>query len=161
MFGEGNMEIGSNIQTSEPQIVQNPTALNHQQTDSQTSPLSNSYSNPLAEKGSEKNQYGPQDKGDDKIPTLPGFGYENTFVFATPPDAIDHGQASNPTTSDISAEYPEEKNLGDSSKQDGNGSITLTPGKGKRVTGIVVYYDDSTYESFVPDPNHSHPFIAR
>lgn len=41
----------------------------------------------------------------------------------------------------------------------GSESFTVTPGKGKRVTGIVVYYDDCTYESFIPDPNHSHPFI--
>lgn len=45
---------------------------------------------------------------------------------------------------------------GPQSKSD---SITLTPGKGKRVTGVVVYYDDSTFESFVPDPERGHPFL--
>lgn len=30
---------------------------------------------------------------------------------------------------------------------------------GRRVTGIVVYYDDNTYESFIPDPEHRNPFM--
>ena len=40
-------------------------------------------------------------------------------------------------------------------------SALLNKSAGKRVTGIVVYYDDQTYESFVPDPEHLHPFIRR
>lgn len=40
-------------------------------------------------------------------------------------------------------------------------TITFKTGTGKRVTGIVVYYDDMTYESFIPDPDHGHPFICR
>ena len=37
--------------------------------------------------------------------------------------------------------------------------ITIAPEKGKFVTGIVVYYNDSTYESFVPDPEAKYPFM--
>ena len=38
-------------------------------------------------------------------------------------------------------------------------SISITPGQGKSVTGIVVYYSDSTYESFIPDPEGRNPFM--
>lgn len=37
--------------------------------------------------------------------------------------------------------------------------ITVTPGPGKCVTGIVVYYSDSTYESFVPDQDAKPSFL--
>lgn len=38
-------------------------------------------------------------------------------------------------------------------------SATITFGdKGKRVISIVVYYDDNSYESFVPDPTGRSPF---
>lgn len=38
-------------------------------------------------------------------------------------------------------------------------SATITFGdKGKRVISIVVYYDDNSYESFVPDPSGRSPF---
>jgi len=36
--------------------------------------------------------------------------------------------------------------------------ISFDPGKGKRVISIVVYYDDKSYESFVPDPSSRSPF---
>ncbi|MDE6394198.1 MAG: hypothetical protein K2K77_02550, partial [Duncaniella sp.] len=37
--------------------------------------------------------------------------------------------------------------------------ITVTPDKGKCVTGIVVYYSDSTYQTFIPDVEGKHPFM--
>ncbi|MBD5300491.1 MAG: hypothetical protein HDS17_03330 [Bacteroides sp.] len=67
----------------------------------------------------------------------------NTFTFASPAETISDGQ---------SEEIPQEE-------EKPSGSFTVTPGTGRRVTGIVVYYDDCTYESFIPDPNHSNPFI--
>lgn len=36
--------------------------------------------------------------------------------------------------------------------------ISFDPGKGKRVISIVVYYDDKSYESFIPDPDSRSPF---
>lgn len=47
--------------------------------------------------------------------------------------------------------------------KDGSGDtvapkISFDPGKGKRVISIVVYYDDKSYESFVPDPDSRSPF---
>ena len=68
-----------------------------------------------------------------------------TFTFASPAEP-----PVPPTPGSRPAETP------DAPDED---SITLTPGKGKRVTGIVVYYDDCTYESFIPDPAHGHPFM--
>lgn len=38
-------------------------------------------------------------------------------------------------------------------------TFTLKTETGKKVIGIVVYYDDSTFESFIPDPEHRHPFL--
>ena len=67
----------------------------------------------------------------------------NTFTFASPAETISEGQ---------SEDMPQEE-------EKPAGSFTVTPGTGRRVTGIVVYYDDCTYESFIPDPNHSNPFI--
>lgn len=67
----------------------------------------------------------------------------NTFTFASPAEPT---SASDETDSPIQPEKDAD-------------SITVTAGKGKRVTGIVVYYDDCTYESFIPDPNHGHPFM--
>lgn len=67
----------------------------------------------------------------------------NTFTFASPTEKRPERENAEP--------QPEEEKNSD--------SFTVTPGNGKRVTGIVVYYDDCTYESFIPDPNHSHPFM--
>ena len=39
--------------------------------------------------------------------------------------------------------------------------ITVTPDKGKCVTGIVVYYSDSTFQTFIPDVEGKHPFMMR
>jgi len=69
----------------------------------------------------------------------------NTFAFA-----------GNPSTSSAPAAAPSPQTQ---SQQSHNHTITVTPGKGKCVTGIVVYYSDSTYESFVPDPEAKHPFM--
>lgn len=145
MFGEGDMVKNVNIEISEPQ-----NKLNQQQTPPQSTP-----NQPVAptinfieesepgtsEKFFEGNQaHATENSG----PTIPGFGFDNTFTFASPAETTQEGK--NPTTPDKSA---------------ATDSITLTPGKGKRVTGIVVYYDDCTYESFIPDPTHSHPFMNR
>lgn len=44
-------------------------------------------------------------------------------------------------------------------KDHSDGRITFdTSRKGKRVVSIVVYYDDKSYESFVPDPSARSPF---
>lgn len=47
----------------------------------------------------------------------------------------------------------------ESSDKDALRTIRLTPDVRKSVVGIVVYYNDNTYESFIPDPDGKHPFI--
>ena len=79
-----------------------------------------------------------------EIPSEKSSDIPNTFTFASPTETSDQTQ-HNQTLPTQASECDE--------------AITLTPRKGKRVTGIVVYYDDCTYESFIPDPSHSHPFI--
>jgi len=58
-----------------------------------------------------------------------------------------------------------EENISDDNKTPAVGkmpkkspSITFGPTKGKRVINIVVYYDDKSYESFVPDTTTRPPF---
>ncbi|MCM1162676.1 MAG: hypothetical protein NC339_00240 [Muribaculaceae bacterium] len=38
-------------------------------------------------------------------------------------------------------------------------TYTLKAENGKKVIGIVIYYDDNTFESYLPDPDHRLPFI--
>lgn len=59
---------------------------------------------------------------------------------------------ANPNANSISKTEPNTKK---------SETFTVQTGNGKRVTGIVVYYDDQTYESFIPDPEHLHPFIRK
>ena len=145
MFGEGDMETNANIKTSEPQ---NQDIFAHQpieKDDSQEFTSASDFANPTSENVSEKNStITPADFGfhDDiqETPIIPKTAEttsSSTFSF-TPPPAT-HKEEFQPA--------------------DEKDTITLTPGKGKRVTGIVVYYDDSTYESFIPDPTHRHPFM--
>ena len=48
----------------------------------------------------------------------------------------------------------------DSNRSQDETSATITfDNKGKRVISIVVYYDDNSYESFVPDPSGRSPFV--
>lgn len=115
----------------------------------------------MPEPRSEKISYHTEGDEQKKNPTIPGLGFENTFVFASPADTHIPLESGPIKSADSSTDYPGENGQSDAHGQEAGEPITLTPGKGKRVTGIVVYYDDSTYESFVPDPNHSHPFIAR
>lgn len=68
---------------------------------------------------------------------------------------------------DFNEDEPE-KNLQDTSERisafdnrqrHSESQATITFGeKGKRVISIVVYYDDNSYESFVPDPTGRSPF---
>lgn len=68
---------------------------------------------------------------------------------------------------DFNEDQPE-KNLQDNSERitafdnrprPAESQATITFGeKGKRVISIVVYYDDNSYESFVPDPSGRSPF---
>ena len=137
MFGEGNMVTDGNIEISEPQNSPIP-ASERQQT-------------PIAQQidfGLDFGETPMQNSSEKSAATVSEPDTNTTFTFATPAEANEPLMNSSTGSSSPMA--------GASSTDD---SITLTPGKGKRVTGIVVYYDDCTYESFIPDPAHGHPFM--
>lgn len=131
MFGEGEMLVNSNIEISEPKNL----GLNEQSEPEygaqQTIGFEEDYNNDIKENVVD----------DDSV---------NTFTFATPSTMPNRKQSDVGARIDVSKE--------NDSVESGS-AFTVTPGKGKRVTGIVVYYDDHTYESFIPDPNHRHPFM--
>lgn len=164
MFGEGDMVTNANIKTSEPQNSDNqplqPSELNINQEFTTSSGFANTISENESEKNSDVVSSGfgfPTDIHQPSVPsnpteTVPG----NTFSFtpnpSTSPLDFQPTQATQPNGPQPDSSYSASTEKKDS-------SITFTPGKGKRVTGIVVYYDDSTYESFIPDPSHRHPFM--
>ena len=133
MFGEGEMTSDSNIKFSEPQKQEEIGFADNNKTEYQPDNSPETYL------GNEhKNQ-------PEKIQKIDESSFEgNTFSFS-----------SNPPASSAETNAPD-TSITDMTEKD---PITITPGKGKRVTGIVVYYDDSTYESFIPDPMHRHPFM--
>lgn len=138
MFGEGDMVTGANIEISEPQKPAEIRFESEHQPEVQTDSLQKSYIEQV------------QENSPEKIHEIDESSYAgNTFSFSSNPPA----SQSTPSNIDISSPSAP------STSENGKDSITVTPGKGKRVTGIVVYYDDSTYESFIPDPNHRHPFM--
>lgn len=131
MFGEGNMVTNANIEISEPQNEPKNEFFAEEHPTDQPIDFSLDFNESLQPEAAEKNQ---------------ATTSANTFTFASPAEPV---SASEETEAPIQPEKePAEPD-----------SITLTTGKGKRVTGIVVYYDDCTYESFIPDPNHGHPFM--
>ena len=135
MFGEGNMVTNGNIEISAPQNAPQPAADRSQSPTGQTIGFDLDFNE------------NPQQNSSEKIPQSPAApDSPTTFTFAAPSDS----PAPQFQAADTQPELE---------KTSDDDSITLTPGKGKRVTGIVVYYDDCTYESFIPDPAHGHPFM--
>lgn len=130
MFGEGDMLVNSNIEISEPKN----SGLNDQ-------------SKPY---GVQQSIGFDEDYNDDIKEGVVDDDSVNTFTFATP------SAVPNRKQSEVGARIDDSK---ENDTVESGSAFTVAPGKGKRVTGIVVYYDDHTYESFVPDPNHRHPFM--
>lgn len=141
MFGEGDMVKDANIEISEPQNAPKAEPTAQQTPMEQTLDFEIDFNENSSEEMPEK--ITPE-------PTA------NTFTFATPSDP---GMSADPAPKFPPMPKAPQASGADGAKQSDSESFTVTPGKGKRVTGIVVYYDDCTYESFIPDPNHSHPFI--
>lgn len=157
MFGEGSMLTTENMQISEPEngnLFDIPTS---QHSEIKEDILVDNPQNPVQEIQPEKfettqtshqNAYNPNRGDEFRFSTPAERAPSSTFVF---------GEHSHPTETAQTSSTPihaPKKNSSPASIP-----ITLTPEKGKRVIGIVVYYDDSTFESFVPDPDHSAPFI--
>ncbi|WP_290396110.1 helix-turn-helix transcriptional regulator [uncultured Duncaniella sp.] len=132
MFGEGNMVNNANIEISEPQNTAKTESYSNDSPDTQTIDFALDFNENLQDEVSEKKSE----------PTS-----TNTFTFASPADSpaepLEFTQAISDETEAAKPTPP----------------LPKSSGKGKRVTGIVVYYDDCTYESFIPDPNHGHPFM--
>ena len=132
MFGEGNMVNNANIEISEPQNTAKTESYSNDSPDTQTIDFTLDFNENLQDEVSEK-------KSEPTSPT--------TFTFASPADSpaepLEFTQAISDETEAAKPTPP----------------LPKSSGKGKRVTGIVVYYDDCTYESFIPDPNHGHPFM--
>lgn len=108
LFGEGDMESGENIKTSEPQNHVNSDYAPAQFTENEPNEVEISFTSPDTESEPKK------------------------------PD------------SEPARQYSDQPKNSD--------TYTFTPDKRKRVIGIVVYYDDSSFESFIPDPSHRTPF---
>ena len=147
MFGEGDMVSDTNIKTSEAKQA----ALDVFQEDKSTN---NKDDNPIStglfsnsESATEKIAPTEESMHQDANEEF-SFG-KNTFAFSdqTTSAPQPHPSPDNAHMSAGMADSPQPK------------PITIAPEKGKFVTGIVVYYNDSTYESFVPDPEAKYPFM--
>ena len=139
MFGEGNMLTDANMKISAAKThTQDPLSqsqiIDDKEVASFEPPAYNSQKN-----SSEK----LTDKEIDEEYVPYGIS-QRTFAFSHESSATHEPSA------------PQLKTDGDTSAPP---SISITPGQGKSVTGIVVYYSDSTYESFIPDPEGRHPFM--
>lgn len=132
MFGEGDMLVNGNIKMSEPQNRVDPTPEIRKTPENKVVSELNAQVYISREKEAEKNEGQDDD-------SRQSFGYKDrTFAFT---DAASENEDKEPM------------------RDERQGAISITPGQGKCVTGIVVYYSDSTYESFVPDPEGRHPFM--
>ncbi len=93
--------------------------------------------------GTQMQQSEPQTSG--MLNVAPQFDFANDFN-------VDE-------TSKAADEEPAPYGKFDSNRRTTESQATITFGdKGKRVISIVVYYDDNSYESFVPDPTGRSPF---
>ncbi|MDE6484262.1 MAG: helix-turn-helix transcriptional regulator [Duncaniella sp.] len=132
LFGEGDMMTVKNIETSEPQI---PDFSAHQQ----------------------------PEFPDNQVPER-----EFRFTESNPPDTPEkfHGDVDDLQTGFHMVKDEEPVPYGYSTppkrqaaKPAGDDTFTFTTNTGKRVISIVVYYDDNSFESFVPDPSRRNPFL--
>lgn len=140
----GTMVNNANIEISEPQIApKQPVNFPEQPASQQSAPTLDFETDIHANTSEKFHSRQALRRAETTRQQYPDSATTTLSRFATPSTETEKPARKHP--------------LGDSSDD----SITLTPGKGKRVTGIVVYYDDCTYESFIPDPTHSHPFISR
>ncbi len=177
MFGEGDMVKGANIEISEAQNMSKNDLPAPQPTMEQAIDFGIDFNENSSENVSEKISVEPTaNTFTFAAPSAP-FGQDADPATAidptrhdisappsatsvpSPPSASAPGvPAPSPVFKAPAPDFHGQSEMPQSSRS-ASESFTVTPGKGKRVTGIVVYYDDCTYESFIPDPNHSHPFI--
>ena len=134
MFGEGNMLIGDN------------SANTQMSTTSETVASLPHSPSPLTDDAETEFEFA---ESTDANPNTDVTSSKSEFSFANTSD-FDSFEFAN--TKDGTKQFEQKPNTETQ-------TISVKPGIGKRVTGIVVYYDDQTYESFIPDPEHKHPFM--
>lgn len=132
LFGEGDMLTAKNIETSEPQISSFSAASETQPSDNQSS----------------EREFRFAESNPDETP-------ENFHEEAAERSA-DYPMAHDEVT--VPYGYPSQRKR-QTAKTQGNDSFTFTTDTGKRVMSIVVYYDDNSFESFIPDPSRHNPFV--
>ena len=152
MFGEGDMVADANIKTSEPQTDKNGAENRPQHIEPQDSAIIED--NIFSEHDSDANT-----SASAKIANEDFYFGDTTFTFGP-----NHGTSHiEPRNESPVVNPPTDSNRDNDSanmtQAPQANTITVTPEKGKCVTGIVVYYSDSTYESFIPDPDAKIPFI--
>lgn len=160
MFGEGNMVTAQNIETSSPQNNLFSELSASQHTESQGIPLTQEPQNAYTENPSVKFEPTSAHLSDIGSAPLDSHGREFTF---NPQTTSGSDRATFTFGAPMSPARPQTTQLNTSpsavSSESEPRPITVMPDKGKRVTGIVVYYDDRTYESFIPDPDQNHRFF--
>lgn len=147
MFGEGDMVTTANIETSERQIAPAETSEERQNVESQAIETTGESLFSVDDSDAEKS---------DSTQTEEFSFAPNTFAFGNHPAA---SAQTHPAATVTQPAAPQPSAEPDTNANKQGRPITLTPNNGKCVTGIVVYYSDSTYESFVPDPEAKHPFM--
>lgn len=153
MFGEGNMATGSNIKTSEAQIEEKTPLQRPHEPESQPAAQHIDFTERNREVKPEiffEDSRGDFDSNGSSEFTFEPAPAENPFPWSssTPP------QPDTPRQQLRSDTTPQPIPPSESQRQ----SITLNPGKGKRVVSIIVYYDDNSFEPFIPDPLGRNPF---
>lgn len=146
MFGEGDMEI----KPSKSNIAETQSAATDSPMQASDTVHSETIDNGLFSVSDSEEKMSTETIGEEF--TFAG----NTFTF-TPQSSTFRMPSSAPVAD---AERPSmDKPIEQQPKETSSRHITLTPEKGKCVTGIMVYYSDSTFESFVPDPDAKLPFM--
>lgn len=163
MFGEGDMKTDTNIKTSEPQISNIFDIPEEEPTDNQISaPVINTNKFNVQNSSEKFDTPNPSEfsfpeatKTPPNSPLQQESAFTSSFSFTNDTNGVETSNTISSSDSGITTPKTTATETSNDSRL-----ITVTPGKGKRVTGIVVYYDDSTYESFVPDSTHRHPFMS-
>lgn len=152
MFGEGNMVTDSNIKTSEAQIGPKATAPSQYQPGNQ----------PVTQRidfTENNHEIKPEIFFEDSRRDFDVNG-SNEFTFEPAPAGNPFPWSSTtPSQPEAPRQQPRQSTpLQNDAPSEKHQSITLNPGKGKRVVSIIVYYDDNSFEPFIPDPLGRNPF---
>lgn len=128
MFGQGDMLVENSTQFSQSQNSSNFKISNAQVDDSQDGDVEIDFSDNFTQKSSEN------------------------FEGASIEFSVAGQDKSNASRSETFSAASESENL--SKGKSGNGvvaPITLNPGCAKKIVNIIVYYNDNSFESFVPN----------